>query len=137
MTLTAMFNAPDVFRAGASVAPVSDWRLYDSIYTERYMKLPGENEEGYDASAPLNHVDGLRNPLLIMHGDSDDNVHMQNSAALLKKLIDAGKDFDFMLYPQKEHGITGSAERTHLYRKLTSFFDRNLRGPEKQPAAIP
>jgi dipeptidyl-peptidase 4 len=128
MALEAMFNRGDVFKAGVAVAPVSDWRLYDSIYTERYLKLPKDNAEGYDASAPLANVEGLKGPLLLMHGDADDNVHMQNSVTLVRKLIDAGKDFDYMIYPQKEHGISGSADRLHLYRKLTAFFDRHLMG---------
>ncbi|MDH4036937.1 MAG: S9 family peptidase [Candidatus Krumholzibacteria bacterium] len=128
MTLLSLFNAPDVFRAGVSVAPVTDWRLYDSIYTERYMKLPGDNAAGYDASAPLTHADKLEDPLLLMHGDADDNVHMQNSIVLLRALIDAGKEFEFMLYPQREHSIAGTADRLHLYRKMTLFFDRNLKG---------
>ncbi len=128
MTLNAMFKAPDVFKAGVSVAPVSDWRLYDTIYTERYMKHPHDNETGYKEAAAVTHAPGLRNELLLMHGDADDNVHVQNSIALVRALIDAGKDFDFMVYPQKEHGISGSADRTHLYRKMTEFFDRHLRG---------
>jgi len=136
MTLLAMFNHGDVFRAGVSVAPVTDWRLYDSIYTERYMKLPKDNEKGYDASAPITHVDGLKGPLLLMHGDADDNVHMQNSVSLVRKLISAGKDFDYMVYPQKEHGIAGSADRLFLYRKMTAFFDRNLKGAGAAPAPV-
>ncbi len=130
MALLALFNAGDVFRAGVSVAPVTDWRLYDSIYTERYMKLPAENTKGYDASAPLTHAEKLQGSLLLMHGDADDNVHVQHSIALVKELIAAGKDFDFMLYPQKEHGISGNAERIHLYRKMTTFFDRHLKASE-------
>ena len=128
MTLNAMFKAPDVFKAGVSVAPVSDWRLYDTIYTERYMKRPQDNETGYKEAAAITHAPGLKNELLLMHGDADDNVHVQNSIALVRALIDAGKDFDFMVYPQKEHGIAGSADRTHLYRKMTEFFDRHLKG---------
>jgi dipeptidyl-peptidase-4 len=128
MTLEALFNRGDVFKAGVSVAPVSDWRLYDSIYTERYMKLPKDNEEGYTASAPLNNLDGYTaGRLLLMHGDADDNVHMQNSVTLVRKLISAGKDFDYMVYPQKEHGITGSADRLFLYKKMSAFFDRHLK----------
>jgi dipeptidyl-peptidase-4 len=126
MTLEAMFNRGDVFKAGVAVAPVADWRLYDSIYTERYLKLPKDNAEGYEESAPLANVEGLKGPLLLMHGDADDNVHVQNSVALVRKLIDAGKDFDFMIYPQKEHGISGSVDRFFLYRKMTEFFDRHL-----------
>jgi len=130
MTLEALFNRGDVFKAGVAVAPVTDWRLYDSIYTERYMKLPRENEAGYDASAPLNDVAGYRGRLLLMHGDADDNVHMQNSVALVRKLINAGKDFDYMVYPEKEHGISGSADRLFLYRKMSEFFDRYLKGSD-------
>ena len=138
MTLMGLFDAPQAFRAGVAVAPVTDWRLYDSIYTERYLKLPGDNAAGYDASAPLLHADQLEDPLLVMHGDADDNVHMQNSVALLRKLIDAGKDFDYMVYPGKEHSIVGSADRLHLYRKMTLFFERNLKGAAaEEPAQIP
>lgn len=137
MALLSLFNAPEAFRAGAAVAPVSDWRLYDSIYTERYMKLPQDNAAGYDASAPLTHAGKLEDPLLLMHGDADDNVHMQNSIALVKALIDAGKDFDFMLYPQKEHSIAGSAARVHLYRKLAAFFDRHLKSDDEKPTSVP
>ncbi|HEX6789852.1 MAG TPA: S9 family peptidase [Candidatus Krumholzibacteria bacterium] len=138
MTLQAMFNRGDVYKAGVAVAPVSDWRLYDSIYTERYMKLPADNEEGYKATAPLERADSLQGALLLMHGDADDNVHPQNSIALVRKLINAGKDFDFMLYPQKEHGIAGSADRFFLYRKMTAFFDRNLKtAPPAAPAPQP
>ncbi len=128
MTLMSMFNAPDVFRAGVAVAPVTDWRLYDSIYTERYMKLPADNASGYDESAPLTHAGKLKGNLLVMQGDADDNVHMQNTVALTRKLIDAGKDFDLMFYPQRDHGIAAPADRIHLYRKMTEFFDRNLKG---------
>jgi dipeptidyl-peptidase-4 len=138
MTLEALFNRGDVFKAGVAVAPVTDWRLYDSIYTERYMKLPRDNEEGYQASAPLTNVDGLTGRLLLMHGDADDNVHMQNAVTLVRKLIDAGKDFDYMVYPQKEHGISGTADRLFLYRKMSEFFDRNLKGAgASAPAVMP
>ncbi len=130
MALNALFKAPGVFRAGVSVAPVADWRLYDSIYTERYMKRPQDNEDGYTEAAPLSHAAELEDALLLMHGDADDNVHVQNSIALVRKLIDAGKDFEFMVYPQKEHGIAGSADRSHLYRKMTAFFDRHLGASE-------
>lgn len=137
MTLMAMFTAPGVFKAGAAVAPVADWRLYDSIYTERYMKLPAENAAGYDASAPLTHADSLRGGLLVLHGDADDNVHVQNAMALARKLIDAGKDFDLMLFPQKEHSIHGPADRLFLYRKMAAFFDRELRGATAAPSLTP
>jgi dipeptidyl-peptidase-4 len=128
MTCMAMFKAPGVFKAGASVAPVSDWRFYDTIYTERYMKHPDDNEEGYEESAPVNFVDGLEGEFLLVHGTSDDNVHMANSMRLIDELIEAGKPFDLMLYPRMLHGISSDAARVHLYRKLTRFFDTNLRG---------
>jgi dipeptidyl-peptidase-4 len=126
MTLTALFKAPEVFGAGVAVAPVTDWRLYDSIYTERYMKLPEDNEEGYRTSAPINYAGGYRGELLLMHGDADDNVHFQNSVQLVKKLIDAGRDFEFMMYPQKTHGISGPVSRVFLFNKVTEFFEEKL-----------
>jgi dipeptidyl-peptidase-4 len=126
MTAMAMFKAPGAFKVGVCVAPVSDWRFYDSIYTERYMKHPDDNKEGYDNSAPIHFVDGLRGKFLLMHGTADDNVHVANSIRLAHELIKAGKDFDFMLYPQKYHGISGRDARVHLYRKITKYFDDNL-----------
>ncbi|HET6347520.1 MAG TPA: prolyl oligopeptidase family serine peptidase, partial [Candidatus Krumholzibacteria bacterium] len=138
MTLEALFNAGDVFKVGVSVAPVTDWRLYDSIYTERYMKLPKDNEEGYNASAPLNDVAGYQGHLLLMHGDGDNNVHMQNAVSLVRKLIDNGRDFDYMVFPGKEHGIAGSKDRVFLFRKMTEFFDRNLKAAGSvSPGATP
>jgi dipeptidyl-peptidase-4 len=128
MTLMALFKHGDVFKAGTAVAPVSDWHLYDSIYTERYMKRPQDNEEGYEAGSPLNHVDDFDGKLLLMHGDADDNVHFQNTVKTVQKLIKAGKDFDLMFYPQKYHGIGGAAERKFLYNKMTRFFERHLKG---------
>jgi dipeptidyl-peptidase-4 len=137
MTLLSMFKAPGVFKAGVSIAPVSDWRLYDSIYTERYMKEPQDNEAGYTEASALTHASKLADPLMVVHGDADDNVHMQNSIALVRKLIDAGKDFDLMMFPQKDHSIAGTADRTFLYRKMTAFFDRHLRGMESPPPSVP
>jgi dipeptidyl-peptidase-4 len=137
MTLLSMFKAPGVFKAGVSIAPVADWRLYDSIYTERYMKRPQDNEAGYTEASTLTHASKLEDPLMIVHGDADDNVHMQNSIALVRKLIDAGKDFDLMVFPQKEHGIVGTADRTFLYRRMAAFFDRHLKGIESPPPPVP
>jgi dipeptidyl-peptidase-4 len=126
MTLMALFKAPDAFKAGVAVAPLADWHLYDTIYTERYMKLPSENEEGYQNASPLNFVDDFEGTLLLMHGIADDNVHAQSSIQLAQKLIKAGKDFDLMLYPQKKHGISGEAEQVFLYNKMMNFFDEHL-----------
>jgi dipeptidyl-peptidase-4 len=126
MACLALCKAPDVFRAGVAVAPVVDFRLYDSIYTERFMGRPQDNEDGYSENAPLNFVEDLQNPILLVHGIEDDNVHMQNTIVFADKLIEAGKDFDLMLYPKKEHSIRGAAARTHLFNKITSFFEENL-----------
>jgi len=128
MTCLAMFKEPGVFAAGAAVAPLADWRYYDTIYTERYMKRPEDNEEGYEDGSPINFVDGLEDPLLLIHGSADDNVHMQNTIQMIEALIDNGKDFDLMLYPGKTHGIGGNTARKHLFKRLTRFFERHL-GP--------
>jgi dipeptidyl-peptidase-4 len=126
MTLMALFKAPDAFKAGVAVAPGTDWYLYDTIYTERYMKLPQDNEEGYKDSAPINFVDDFKGKLLLMYGDADDNVHAQNSVKLIQKLIKAGKDFDLMVFPKKRHSIKGDEERAFLYHKMANFFDEHL-----------
>ncbi|MBI4720563.1 MAG: S9 family peptidase, partial [Chitinivibrionia bacterium] len=126
MTCTALFKAPGVFKAGVAVAPVTDFRLYDSIYTERYMDTPAENEEGYAEFNLLDKAKNLQASLLLVHGTTDDNVHMQNSINLVAELIKAGKDFDLMLYPDKEHGISGTDTRRHLFRKITEFFEEKL-----------
>ena len=137
MTCLAMFKAPGVFAAGASVAPVTDWRLYDTIYTERYMKRPQDNEEGYEDGSPVNFVDGLESPFFLVHGTADDNVHMQNSMQLIEELIDNGKDFELMLYPGKLHGIRGNNARIHLYKRLTRFFEKNLGPSSETPSGYP
>ncbi|MFH1754460.1 MAG: S9 family peptidase [Candidatus Latescibacterota bacterium] len=126
MTCLALCKAPDVFKAGVAVAPVVDFRLYDSIYTERFMKRPQDNEKGYDDNAPLNFVEDIASPLLLVHGFVDDNVHMQNTLVFADSLIEHGKDFDLMLYPGKEHSIRGDKARTHLFNKITAFFEENL-----------
>lgn len=126
MTALAMLKTPGVFRAGAAVAPVTDWRFYDAIYTERYMKLPADNESGYREASPANFAARLDGAFLIAHGTADDNVHVQNSIYLVRELIAAGKDFDFMVYPGGRHGIGGDKARSHLYTRLTRFFEENL-----------
>ena len=126
MTLYSLLNAPDVFAAGVSVAPVTAWKDYDTIYTERYMGRPADNEKGYAESAPLEKAAELKAPLLLVHGSSDDNVHMQNSVQILDAFVKAGRPVDFMLYPRKNHGIPGRAARTHLYDKITRFLVEHL-----------
>ncbi len=116
----------DRFKAGIAVAPVTDWRLYDTIYTERYLKRPQENADGYRLSSPVHEAGALSGRLLLVHGTDDDNVHFQNSIVFADRLIEAKKPFDFMLYPGRSHGIWGGNARPHLYRLMTEFLLRNL-----------
>ena len=107
-------------------SPVTHWKFYDSIYTERYMQSPSENQDGYDHNAPINHVDSLKGNYLLIHGSADDNVHFQNSTEMSNALIKAGKQFDFQMYPDRRHGISGGNTRYHLYQKMTNFILENL-----------
>ncbi len=116
----------DMFKSGVAVAPVTDWRLYDSIYTERYMGLPKDNEEGYNKSSPVNAAGDLHGNLLEVHGTSDDNVHFQNTVQMVNALINSGKQFDLMIYPRKTHGIAGKAARTHLFHLIDNHFEETL-----------
>lgn len=130
MTLMSMLygEGPDTFKMGVSVAPVSDWRLYDTIYTERYMSTPQKNPEGYKAGSPTSYASNLKasQKLLIMHGDFDDNVHFQNSIQMIDALQAANKQFDFMPYPGKNHSIVGGHTRLNLFTKATMFIKDNL-----------
>jgi dipeptidyl-peptidase 4 len=125
MTLYTLANAPDLFKAGIAGAPVTDWRNYDTIYTERYMGLPQDNEEGYRRSAPIHHAADIKAELLLVHNFEDDNVHFQNALQMADALQKAGKQFEMLIYPQKTHGVTGPA-RKHMLESLTRFFERNL-----------
>jgi dipeptidyl-peptidase-4 len=116
-----------VFKAGVSVAPVSNWKYYDNIYTERYMGTPETNPDGFDANSPTTYTDQLRDgSLLLVHGTGDDNVHWQNSAELINALVRSNKQFDLMVYPDRNHGIYGGNTRYHLYKKMTTFIKENL-----------
>lgn len=126
MTALTMARGGDLFRAGVSVAPVTDWRLYDNIYTERFMRTPRENVAGYRESAPLHHVAGLTGSLLLIHGTADDNVHFQNAVQLADALQKAGKQFSFMLYPNRNHSISGGTTSLHLYTLMTNWVTENL-----------
>jgi dipeptidyl-peptidase-4 len=125
MTLYAMTHS-DRFRVGVAGAPVTNWLNYDSIYTERYMGLPKDNAEAYRTSSPVHNAADLKGRLLLVHGTGDDNVHFQNSVQMVQGLIDAGKQFDFMIYPGKTHGISGPADQMHLYHLVLDHFERNL-----------
>ena len=126
MTLYSLLNAPDLFKAGIAGAPVADWRNYDTIYTERYLGTPAENEEGYRRSSAVTYADKLRAKLLIVHNIEDDNVLFQNSLQMSDALERAGKLFTMMIYPQKSHGVSGPA-RKHLLELTTDFFETNLK----------
>jgi len=126
MTLLLMLKAPDVFRAGIAYAPVTDWRLYDTIYTERYMDTPQDNPEGYTLSAPLEYAENLSGALLLAHGAMDNNVHLQNTLQLIGKLAAANKTFEFMIYPRTRHGIRRSRFAPHFHRLKIDFLKRNL-----------
>lgn len=126
MSLLAILKGNDVFKSAIAVAPVTNWKWYDSIYTERFLQTPEENKGGYENNSPINFADRLKGNLLIVHGDADDNVHYQNTAEMVKALVDANKQFDFMAYPNKNHGIAGGYTRYHLYTKMTNFLKEKL-----------
>ncbi len=126
MSTNAILKGNDVFKMAIAVAPVSSWRFYDTIYTERYMTTPQENASGYDENSPINHVDKLKGNYLLVHGSGDDNVHVQNSMRLIEALVQANKQFDWAIYPDRNHGIYGGNTRLHLYTKMTNFIKENL-----------
>ncbi|HEV2176772.1 MAG TPA: S9 family peptidase [Terriglobia bacterium] len=126
MTLYALTHAPDVFKCGAAGGPVTDWKFYDSIYTERYMRTPGENPEGYKDSSPLEAADKLKAKVLIIHGTDDDNVHMQNTMNFLAALVNAQHPFELYIQPGQKHGFQGEAIRDFLSQRLVDFFKQNL-----------
>lgn len=134
MALMCMMQAPDVFAAGVAGAPVTDWRLYDTHYTERYMSTPRDNPEGYETSDVLSYVEKLRGPLLVMHGMADDNVLFTNSTALFKRLQDLNKPFEMMTYPGSKHGMLRDASTgPHAYSTIVRFFDAHLHAGDGQP----
>lgn len=126
MTSLAMTKGADVFKAGIAVAPVTNWRYYDSVYTERFMRTPQENPDGYDKNSPTEYAKLLKGKFLLIHGTADDNVHFQNSMEFSEALIQNKKQFDFMAYPDKNHGIYGGQTRPQLYQKMTDFIVENL-----------
>jgi dipeptidyl-peptidase-4 len=126
MSSNCLFKGNDTFKMAIAVAPVTNWRFYDSIYTERYMQTPQENAKGYDDNSPINYVDGLKGKFLLIHGSGDDNVHLQNSMQMMEALIQANKQFDSQIYPDKNHGIYGGNTRIQLYNKMTNFIKDNL-----------
>ena len=128
MSSLAITKGADAFSAAVAVAPVTSWRYYDNIYTERYMRTPQENGKGYDDNSPINHVSEIRGKYLLIHGTADDNVHFQNSVQMVKALVKANVDFETMYYPDKNHGISGGPDNTtyHLWSKMTNWILQNL-----------
>lgn len=122
----AILLGADVFDMAIAVAPVTNWRFYDTIYTERFLGLPEDNPQGYDRFSPLTHAAKLEGDLLLIHGTADDNVHIQNSLEMAEALSTAGKDFDMFFYTDKNHGIYGGNTRFHLYKKMTDYILEKL-----------
>lgn len=126
MSSTCILKGNDVFKAAIAVAPVTNWRYYDNIYTERYMRTPQENPGGYDENAPEKMAHLLKGKFLVIHGTGDDNVHFQNEVMFVDALIKANREFDSEYYPNKAHGISGGNTRLHLYKRMTDFILNNL-----------
>lgn len=126
MSATCILKGNDVFKAAIAIAPVTNWRYYDNIYTERYMRTPKENPDGYDNNAPEKMAGNLKGKFLFVHGTADDNVHFQNSVMLTNSLINANKEFESEYYPDRAHGISGGYARYHLYNRMTDFILKNL-----------
>ncbi|MBP9151887.1 MAG: S9 family peptidase, partial [Flavobacteriales bacterium] len=126
MSSLALTKGANYFSMAIAVAPVTNWRFYDSVYTERYMRTPQENAKGYDDNSPINHVDKMKGAYLLVHGTGDDNVHFQNTVEMTEALIEANKQFDLYIYPDRNHGINGKNARLHLFTKMTDFIKKNL-----------
>jgi dipeptidyl-peptidase-4 len=126
MSSLCLEKAPDVFAAAIATAPVTNWRYYDSVYTERFMRTPQENPKGYDDNSPINHVDKLQGKLLLCHGTADDNVHVQNVYEFAERLVQADKQFEMQIYTNRNHSIYGGKTRLHLYKRFNKFLEENL-----------
>ena len=132
-TLNSMFRFPDIYKVGVSVAPVPDQKLYDTIYQERYMGLPQDNAEGYRVGSPINFAEGLKGKLLLVHGSGDDNVHYQGTERLVNRLVELGKPFDLMVYPNRTHAIAeGPGTTAHVYQLIARYFLQHL-PPNREP----
>lgn len=126
MSTNCLLKGNDTFEMAIAVAPVTSWRFYDTIYTERFMRTPQENPDGYDNESPFNYPELLKGKYLLVHGSGDDNVHVQNSMRMIEALVQANKSFDWAIYPDRNHGIYGGNTRLHLYTKMTQFVKDNL-----------
>ena len=126
MSSSAITKHADVFKAAVAVAPVTHWKFYDNIYTERYLRRPVDNPRGYEDNSPLNYTDGIKGNYLLVHGTGDDNVHWQNSAEMINAMIKSGVRYDAEVYPNRNHGIGDRAASYHLYRRMTEFVLEKL-----------
>ncbi len=137
MSTLCLLKGNDIFDAAIAVAPVTSWKWYDTIYTERYMRTHAENESGYEDNSPVNYADQLEGDYLLVHGMGDDNVHFQNTAEMANALIAANKQFDTYFYPNRNHGIYGGVTRLHLYQKMTNFLRDNLYNKKEKKVVQP
>ena len=128
MTLNGLLQHPEVYTTGIAVAPVTHWKFYDNIYTERYNGLPQQNAKGYDAGSPITYAKGLKGDLLLVHGTGDDNVHLQNTEAMVNAFVEANVQFRLFTYPNRNHGIFGGNTRRHLFQMMTDHWTRTLLG---------
>jgi dipeptidyl-peptidase-4 len=126
MTSLAMTKGANYFKMGIAVAPVTNWRFYDNIYTERFMRTPQENAAGYDDNSPINFAKNVKGKYFLIHGSGDDNVHYQNSMEMITALTNANVQFDLFIYPNKDHGIYGGNTRNHLFNMLFNYTLENL-----------
>jgi dipeptidyl-peptidase-4 len=127
MSTNALLKGSDIFSTAIAVAPVTSWRFYDTVYTERFLRTPQENPEGYDDNSPINYAQKLKGNYLLVHGTGDDNVHVQNSYRMINALITANKQFDMFIVPDRTHGIyKGKNTRLNLYTKMTNFIQEHL-----------
>lgn len=129
MSTNSLLKGSDVFEMAIAVAPVTSWRFYDTIYTERFIRTPAENPSGYDDNSPFNYPEKLKGKYLLVHGSGDDNVHLQHTMRMAEALIQANKPFDWAIYPDKNHSIKGGNTRVHLFNKMTDFIHENLGKP--------
>ena len=127
LTLSCLTKGADYFSMGVAVAPVTNWKYYDNIYTERFMRTPLENDKGYEDNSPVNHAKKLKGKVLIIHGMADDNVHAQNTYDMITALVASNKQFDLQVYPNSNHGIySGKNTSWHNYSRMTAFILENL-----------
>ena len=126
MSTLCLLKGHETFKAAIAVAPVTNWKWYDTIYTERYMRTLDENPSGYQENSPVHFAELLQGNYLLVHGMGDDNVHFQHTAEMVNALVEANKQFDTYFYPNRNHGIYGGNTRYHLYRKMTDFLRENL-----------